>query len=484
MNLDFDQWDEQHARLFDHALSQIADLDERAVISMTTNTPRSRRGEPVLGKKGELILDWNGSLGTAPVGDAERAWRRILANAKEGAACYFGIGVRRGGTRGQGGKNDLLCHTLLAADLDWAEGDHKASTNPPREVLEQWINDLPITPSLIVNSGGGYHVYVTLTEPIEVQRDTLGRSLYAGWRQWWLDRGAQDGYTVDIGPLTNEALVLRVAGTPCPKYPGTLVTIERSMETTDEHYDPSELAALFPAPPEEPKRTRTAGSKPSPSGTAGDAKTPVPAGGSLGDFTPGDLFAVEGDMERILVELLGAEYAGRSGDPGALLLPWTDCETVEPEYPQNKNAGVFIHFDGAPLLSIYGQGVREDWAYFAGTTPDQSREIDTYTAFYALSQVIARKGATAPESWTIAARLVVHYRSIDASSFADYGSLYDDLAAAYDLDEIIALAPERKRRVGSVRSIQAPTQVIETPGVRVLVDVRIELAESPKIRRL
>lgn len=484
MKLDFDAWDEQHTRLFDRALAQVAELDDDAVLSMATNTPRTRRGEPVLGKKGDPIFDWDGFVGTAPVRDAERAWSRIERGAHKNAACYFGVAVRRGGTRGQGGKNDVLAHTLLAADLDWAEGDHKSSTNPPREVLEQWIKDLPITPSLIVNSGGGYHVYVTLTEPVNVIHDPRGRALYAGWRQWWLDRGEEDGFNVDIPPLTNEALVLRVAGTPCPKYPGTLVTIERSLETTDDDYEIDSLLELFPAPPEEPKTKRTGSAGRNRNGVTPTDKSAVRAGGSLDEFAPGDLFAVEGDMEAILVELLDVDYGGATGDLGILLLPWTDCETVEPEYPQGKNGGVFVHHDGTLLLSIYGQGVREDWAYFAGTTPNHSSEIDIYNAFYALAQVVARKGATAPESWSIAARLVVKYRTIDGKGFADYGALYDDLAAASDLDDVIALAPERKRRIGATRPLRMAPLRTEAPAVRTLSTVHAGFKKSPEIRSL
>ena len=405
MELRFEWWDHQHTRLFDRHLSALGELDDDAVISMTTNTPD---------RSGKLI--WDGFVGTAPVRDAERAWERILPNAKRGGACYFGIGVRRDGTRGQGGKNDVLAHTLLAADLDWAEGDHKSDSNPPREVLEDWINDLPVAPGLIVNTGGGYHVYATLTEPVDVQRDPRGIALYAGWRQWWVERAREDGYNIDIAPLTNQALVLRVAGTPCPKYPGTLVAIEDSLETTDDDYALDDLLALFPAPPEpERKQRASSGGRTARSGD----KTAVPTGGSLDDFSPGDLFAVEGDLEMILTDLLDAGYAGRAGDAGALLLPWTGCGTVDPEYPEGKNGGVFIHHDGTALLSVYGQGVREDWAHFAGTTPDSNSELDLYNAFYALAQVVARKGADPEESWSIAARLVVRYRTTDADGFAD-----------------------------------------------------------------
>lgn len=456
--LDFDEWDEAHTRLFDRHLSPLGELDDDAVLSMTTNSPRVRKGYLVRGDDGKLALDWNGFVGTARVGDAERQWSLIERAAKRGAACYFGIAPRRGGTNGQGGKGNVLAHTLLAADLDWSEGDHQSSSNPPREVIEEWIADLPVAPGLVVNTGGGFHLYATLDEPIDVQRDPRGIALYAGWRQWWIDRAKEDGYSIDIAPLTNQALVLRVPGTPAPKYQGELVHIERSMETTDDDYTIDELLEHFPAPPE-PERKR----KHSQSGgrTRPESKGAVPAGGSLKDFLPGEVFAVEGDIEAIVVNLLEMEYAGRSGDAGMLLAPWTDCGNTTPEYPEGKNAGIYTHYDGTLLVKLWGQGVREDWAYFAGTTPDSSSDGDVYNAFYCLAQVIARLGADAKESWTIAARLVVHYRHLDDDGFADYGMLYDDLADAETLDDVVALLPERRpyTRPGVVRAIDVDVTV-------------------------
>ena len=480
-DLDFDQWDAMHTRLFDRHLAALGELDDDAVLSMTTNVPRVRKGVLQRHHDGKLQLDWNGFVGTAPVHDAVRQWHLIEHDARRGAACYFGIAPRRGGTKGQGGKADVVAHTFLAADIDWAEGDHQSSSNPPREVLEEWIDDLPVAPGLIVNSGGGYHLYVTVDEPVDVQRDPRGVALYAGWRQWWIDRAAQDGFTIDIAPLTNQALVLRVAGTPCPKYQGELVHIETGIETTDDDHAIDDLIAHFPAPPA-PERKRI--TKRDGRAQASD-KSAVPAGGSLREYAPGDLFAVEGDLDRILVDLLDAEFAGAEGDSNALLLPWTDQGTTTAEYPEGKNAGVFIHHDGTPLLHIWGQGVREDWAHFAGTTPDPGAQGDVYNAFYALSQVIARLGADAPTSWSLAARLVVAYRRIDKDGFAQYGDLYDDLAAATTTQGVVALLPTPRRAPGTVRTVQGSVpKDQEKSTVRTLARAEHAAPTSTKIRRL
>lgn len=478
-NLDFDEWDEMHTRLFDRHLNALGDLDDDAVLSMTTNTPRTRSGFLLRGDDGKLALDWDGYVGTAPVGSAERSWNRIERGAKKGAACYFGVAPRRGTTNGQGGKKDVLAHTLLAADIDWAEGDHQSSSNPPREVIEDWIADLPVAPGLVVNTGGGFHLYVTLDEPVDVQRDPRGIALYAGWRQWWIDRAREDGYSIDIAPLTNQALVLRVAGTPAPKYQGELVRIERSIETTDDDFGVDELMAFFPAPPEPEKKRKPSTAR---GRTRSEGKGSVPAGGSLKDFLPGDLFAVEGDIEMIVVNLLDVTYAGRSGDAGKLLAPWTDCETTAPEYPEGKNAGIYVHYDGTPLVKLWGQGVREDWAHFAGTTPNASSDGDVYNAFYCLAQVVARKGASASESWSIAARLVAHYRSIDDDGFADYGTLYDDLGDAETLGDVLALLPERRShtRPGVVRTLRVDVSV--TAKVTAVTWIDDETAPTPRSR--
>lgn len=434
--LDRDEWLEHHARVF----ARHADALPDAVLSVTANRPVTRSGFLLRRSDGKLDLDWN-VLGTTALDDPDEVWRRAVPLAKRGASCYVGVAPRLAGTKGQGGKKDVAAHVALVADLDWAEGDHQSASNPPREVLEQWIADLPVVPGLIVNSAGGYHVWVTLKEPVDVQHTDEGIALYAGFAHWWKERAKRDGYSIDLAPLNNQALVLRIAGTPAPKYPGALVRIERSIPTTDEDYDLTTLMEAYPAPPEEPKRSAR-----SVAGGTGRAvttpKSAVPVGASLDDHTPGDVFAVEGDAEELLLALFDAEYAGSGVDASSLLLPWFG--NGDPEYPPGKNAGLFVHHDGTALLSIYGQGVREEWAARFGTVPDQNSELDLYNAFYILAQYVARLGAEPQEAWSLAARLVTHYRTVE-DRFADYGNLIPDVSVCETVEDIESLLPARER---------------------------------------
>lgn len=464
-----DEWFEQYDRLYARHAAILPDT----LISLTANRPNTRDGYLLRRADGKLDLEWC-VLGTAPIGDPERMWESVQRPARKGAACYLGVAPRRAGTRGQGGKKDVHAHVALVADLDWAEGDHQSSSNPPREILEQWIADLPVLPGLIVHSGGGYHVYVTLAEPVDVQHDPGGIALYGGFAHWWRERARQDGYSVDLAPLNNQALVLRIAGTPCPKYPGTLVTIERSLETTDEDHDLDTLLKAFPAPPSEPKKRAGRSAAGGATRVASTPKFAVSPGASLDDHTPGDVFAVEADAEELLINLFHVEYAGASVDPGSLLLPWLG--NGEPEYPPGKNAGLFYHRDGTALLSIYGQGVREEWAARFGTVPDPNSELDLYNGFYVLAQGIAKVGASPQESWGIAARLVRHYRTV-VEGFADYGTLVQDVMMCESVEDIEALLPRRERQAPPAR-LTPPARTWDTSQYDLPEDAAAPLAEA------
>lgn len=445
-----DEWYEQYDRLFARHVDALPD----AVISVTANRPNTERGYLLRRSDGKLDLDWH-VLGTAPIDNEEKVWDKAERLARKGAACYIGVAPRLAGTKGQGGKKDVAAHVALVADLDWAEGDHQSDSNPPREVLEQWIADLPVLPGLVVNSGGGFHIYVTLDAPVDMQRTEEGKALYRGFAHWWSERAKRDGYNVDLAPLNNQALVLRIAGTPAPKYPGEMVHIERSVETTDEDHSLETMLSAFPAPPAEaPKRRGSKRASKSAADQADAPREPVPVAASLDEYTPGDVFAVEGDAMELLTRLFDVEYAGSSVDHSSLLVPWFG--NGAPEYPPGKNAGVFLHYDGTALLSIYGQGVREEWAERFGSEPDQSRELDLYNAFYILAQYVAMVGATPEQAWGIAARLVRHYRNVK-DGFVDYGTLVEDVATSYRVEDIEALLPAREQQSAPTR-LAPPTR--------------------------
>jgi Mrp family chromosome partitioning ATPase len=113
---------------------------------------------------------------------------------------YFGVASRRADT-GTGTSDDCLSLGALFLDVDC-----KTRT---QEEARATLNGLPFLPSIVVNSGGGFHVYYLLREPVDVQADRAG--LTALLRRL---AGALDGDLAAAEP----ARILRVPGTHNHKY--------------------------------------------------------------------------------------------------------------------------------------------------------------------------------------------------------------------------------------------------------------------------
>ena len=89
---------------------------------------------------------------------------------------FFWVGLRNkvlpNGQRGS--EKDILCVNTLCADID-IKGNAHAQTSLPANVDEatDFLHDLKIKPSIVVNSGNGIHGYWLLDKPfiIETEED-------------------------------------------------------------------------------------------------------------------------------------------------------------------------------------------------------------------------------------------------------------------------------------------------------------------------
>ena len=122
---------------------------------------------------------------------------------------YWGVAVRRDST--SGALKNCLHLTTLFVDLDF-------KAFPSAEAAREKLQQFPLQPSYIVNSGGGLHCYWLLTDPIDLQtraadaKDLLRRLARA------------IGGDMDAA---EPARVLRIPGTFNYKYnPPRLVTLE------------------------------------------------------------------------------------------------------------------------------------------------------------------------------------------------------------------------------------------------------------------
>ena len=112
----------------------------------------------------------------------------------------------------RGGAAEVGATVAVVADLDHAGGRHKAAKlpHPTVEQLPQLLDGLP-APSLVVDTGGGWHVWWTLTTPLT---DTVtAKRARAAVHRTLKRNGDALGVHVDVGVTTNVANILRVPGT-------------------------------------------------------------------------------------------------------------------------------------------------------------------------------------------------------------------------------------------------------------------------------
>jgi hypothetical protein len=169
---------------------------------------------------------------------------------------------------GRTGKKAALSLPALVADVDVAGPGHAQLPGHPlptdeqaRELIDQILGQLP---RLLIHTGGGFHVWVPLTLPLD-HHTTDGRVALDAWKRLWVGRFAAAGVRIDSGPLADPARLLRVAGTyrvkPAEPEP-RLVTIETAPQRRVALEEVLALAAVHTAPPR--RRTRRASAMPIP----------------------------------------------------------------------------------------------------------------------------------------------------------------------------------------------------------------------------
>ncbi|TIH19267.1 hypothetical protein D0S45_03545 [Marinifilum sp. JC120] len=124
------------------------------------------------GAKGYLMLarKKDGYFKPIPIGDTQKAYEYTLKN-REHEDIYFCTGlmdkIPEAGKRGTA--NDVQGITCVHVDIDINGAGHAGNNYPPSE--EEALNTLkqfPLPPSIIVNSGGGLHVYWLFDEPLYI----------------------------------------------------------------------------------------------------------------------------------------------------------------------------------------------------------------------------------------------------------------------------------------------------------------------------
>ncbi len=145
---------------------------------------------------------------------------------QQGLDVYFGVNPRVGQA---GGKENVHWLVAFHAEIDYGQDGHKKA--PEYETYEDAlaaINTFHIEPTLINHSGGGFHCYWVLNEPVKVSEigldalENVNRALMAGVKA--------DGGTHNINRI------LRVPGTfnfKIPQNPRAVTVISESGPTYD-----------------------------------------------------------------------------------------------------------------------------------------------------------------------------------------------------------------------------------------------------------
>jgi len=129
---------------------------------------------------------------------------------------YFGVGLRRenlGGNK-RGGNDDVCLIPAFWSDIDILGAAHKEIALPPTEAAAmEFLDSLPLRPSIVVSSGNGLHVYWQFAEPLAIMTDAHRANIAAalnGWQKYVNNAAKERGWKLDN--TSDLARVLRVPG--------------------------------------------------------------------------------------------------------------------------------------------------------------------------------------------------------------------------------------------------------------------------------
>ena len=137
--------------------------------------------------------------------------------------------------------------TALWVDLDRAgEPGHKTKDSLwTRDDIGKLWAELPILPTAVVDSGGGWWFHFVLTEPVPLNQDGSGELLLARWARWWHQIG--ETYDRHMDGVFNPSRIVRAPGSINNKE-GKPRLAKVTSVYPDRVYSPDQLDELLPAP--------------------------------------------------------------------------------------------------------------------------------------------------------------------------------------------------------------------------------------------
>ena len=173
---------------------------------------------------------------------------------------YFGMGLIQGTPAGRGKQNDIAGIGALWADVDFAGEAHADKALPSGEDdFQRLLIELPMRPSLIVDSGHGRHLYWLLQSPWMFADDderTHAAFLAKAWHGLVCTAAQTMGWSLEnLGDLTR---VLRLPNTVNRKHPEDPRPVQLVEADFARRYAINDFERFLPAEPPTliPQQTR------------------------------------------------------------------------------------------------------------------------------------------------------------------------------------------------------------------------------------
>ncbi|MGO1735838.1 MAG: hypothetical protein ACTHZ9_05900 [Leucobacter sp.] len=185
-------------------------------------------------------------------------------------------------------------------DLDCAGGAHVEGDLPSRETAEAFIAQLPVAPTMVTWTGGGFHLFFMLEEAFDADDTATGEAIASGMKHTLLEYFDRAGRgKADTGPTSDYlARWTRVPGFMNGKRPDAPQLVD--LIDAGSPITVADMLAAFPAP-----------ARPTPAAAADPAtRAPLPNAQRAGQGArPGDRFASSVTVTWV-AGLLGAQMVG------------------------------------------------------------------------------------------------------------------------------------------------------------------------------
>ncbi|MHB8318101.1 MAG: hypothetical protein ACYDEP_02550 [Acidimicrobiales bacterium] len=286
---------------------------------------------------------------------------------------------------------------------------------PTRDEAKDLIKTFPVGQPMVVDSGGGYHVWLPLVDILD-PRSVQGANILARWKRWWTDAFHARGLIIDEGVLADVARILRPAGTVSWKIPDDLRLV-RLLREPGERVNLGDLDEQLPQLPVAPARPQRA-----------TKNTSLVVDDQ--DSRPGDALAVNVPVSQLLESVFGWQCKHESDREAGETARWW---TPDGDQAYETHAATYADEGRGETVTLFDSAAQEVWGIPELTenkldehglplAPNQHR----WTSWDVLGNVICRG------DWRLAARIAVANPTIEALIDAlQNRPTVDDLASTY-----------------------------------------------------